>query len=54
MGGIIEEEITLSVNEQKAFEKFFSLQLNMDSYRELALYKIGQEDLVKYFSMLLF
>ena len=53
-GGIIEEEITLSVNEQKAFEKFFSLQLNMDSYRELALYKIGQEDLVKYFSMLLF
>ena len=53
-GGIIEEEITLSVNEQKAFEKFFFLQLNMDNYRELALYKIGQEDLVKYFSMLLF
>lgn len=53
-GETAEREVTLSVNEQKAIEKFFSLQVNMDSYRELALYKIGQEDLVKYLSSLLF
>lgn len=52
-GDLVKREITISTEEQKAFEKFFSLQLHMDSYRELELYMIGQGDLVKYFSMLL-
>lgn len=49
-----EREITLSVEEQKAFEEVLTLKIHMDSYREEALYIIGQEDLVRYFSMLLF
>ena len=52
-GDLVKSEITISKEEQKAFEKFFSLQLHMDSYKELELYMIGQGELVKYFRMLL-
>lgn len=52
-GDLVKNEITISTEEQKAFEKLFSIQLHMDSYRELELYMIGQRDLVKYFHMLL-
>ena len=52
-GDLVKSEITISTEEQKAFEEFFSIQLNMDSYRELELYMMGQEELVKYFSMLI-
>lgn len=52
-GDLAKSEITISTEEQKAFEKFFSIQLHMDSYRELELYMIGQGDLVKYFHRLL-
>lgn len=51
-GHTSENQITLSVEEQKAFEEYFSLQLNMDRYRGLELYKIGQEDFLRYFSEL--
>lgn len=53
-GGKNEREITLSMDDQKALEEFFTLKIHMDSYREMALYIIGQEDLIRYFSMLLF
>lgn len=52
-GDLVKNEITISTEEQEAFEKLFSIQLHMDSYRELELYMIGQRDLVKYFHMLL-
>lgn len=52
-GDLVKSEITISKEEQRAFEEFFSLQLHMDSYRELELYMIGQGELVKYFRMLL-
>lgn len=52
-GGLVKNEITISTEEQKAFEKLFSLQLHMDSYQELALYMIGQGELVKYYAILL-
>lgn len=52
-GDLAKNEITISTEEQKAFEKLFSIQLHMDSYRELELYMIGQRDLVKYFRRLL-
>lgn len=52
-GGNIEGELTLSVNEKKALENLVTLKIHMDTYREQAIYIIGQEDLVKYFSMLL-
>lgn len=48
-GDLEKKAVTLSTEEQEGFEKFFSLQLHMDSYRELALYMIGQGELVKYF-----
>lgn len=52
-GGENEGEITLFVNEKKALADLFTLNIHMDTYREQAIYIIGQEDLVKYFSMLL-
>lgn len=52
-GDLVKSEITISKEEQRAFEEFFSLQLHMDSYKELELYMIGQGELVKYFRMLL-
>lgn len=52
-GDLAKNEMTISTEEQKAFEKLFSIQLHMDSYRELELYMIGQRDLVKYFRRLL-
>ncbi len=51
---MVKSEITVSMEEQKAFEEFFSLQLHMDGYKELELYMIGQGELVRYFNMLLF
>lgn len=53
-GDLEKSGITISTEEQKALEEFFSLQLHMDSYRELELYMMGQGEMVKYFSMLLF
>lgn len=52
-GDLVKSDITISKEEQKAFEEFFSIQLHMDSYKELELYMIGQGELVKYFRMLL-
>lgn len=52
-GDLVKSEITISTEEQKAFEELFSIQLHMDRYRELELYMIGQGELAKYFNMLL-
>lgn len=52
-GDSVKAEVVLSIEEQEAFEEFFSLQLHMDSYREMELYRIGQGELVRYFSRLL-
>lgn len=52
-GGTNGGEITLSMNDKKALENLVTLKFHMDTYREQAIYIIGQEDLVKYFSMLL-
>lgn len=52
-GELGKDAVTISTEEQKAFEELFALQINMDSYRELELYMIGQGELVKYFRMLL-
>lgn len=52
-GDLVKSDITISKEEQRAFEEFFSIQLHMDSYKELELYMIGQGELVKYFRMLL-
>ena len=41
-GDLVKNEITISTEEQRAFEGFFSILLHMDSYRELELYMIGQ------------
>lgn len=41
------------MNDKKALENLITLKFHMDTYREQAIYIIGQEDLVKYFRMLL-
>lgn len=51
-GDLVKSKITLSIEDQKAFEEYFSLQLHMDRYKELELYKIGQEDFLRYFNTL--
>lgn len=52
-GELGKDAVTISTEEQKAFEEFFMLQINMDSYRELELYMIGQGEMLKYFRMLM-
>lgn len=52
-GGKNEGEITLSMNEKKALENLVTIKIHMDTYREQVIYIIGQEDLAKYFRMLL-
>lgn len=41
------------MNEKKALEDLVTIKIHMDTYREQVIYIIGQEDLAKYFRMLL-
>lgn len=52
-GEVDKKAVTLSEYEQKAVEEFFALQIQMECYKELGAYLIGQGDLVKYLNMLL-
>ena len=52
-GEVDKKAVTLSEYEQKAVEGFFTLRLQMECYKQLGAYIIGQGDLVKYLNMLL-